>query len=264
MFTLVARSLRRVAVLLLALVTLLMAFQIALVAVAASFENRQEFAGLAQLVPEFMRDAFGLALASFTGMALLGYLEPLPIMVVVQLAIYAGTEPAGDVETGLVDLVLARPVPRHRLITRSLAVMTTCVVVLTLTMGLGTWVALQTLAPDGVEWPEPATVGLLMAHLAAVGWCFGGLALAAAAMARRRGAALAPVAIAAVGLFLLDMLGEYWAAAHPFARVSPFHYFHGAAILSGTARPWLDLSVLITTGAAATAVAYWRFARRDV
>jgi ABC-2 type transport system permease protein len=262
--TLFARSMRRIAALLLALIGLLLAFQISLVGVAASFESRGEFAALAQLVPEFVREAFGLALASFSGMALLGFLEPLPIMAVVQLAIFAGTEPAGDVETGLVDLLLARPLPRHRLMTRSLLVMVSCIVLLTLTMGAGTWLALAVLAPDGVEWPAPGVVALLMAHFAAVGWCFGGAGLAAGAVARRRGAALAPVAIAAVGLYLLDMLGEYWSAAQPFARVSPFHYFHGAAILAGTARPWLDLPLLILAGGAAVAVAYWCFHRRDL
>lgn len=39
-----------------------------------------------------------------------------------QFASYVAAKPAGDVELGLVDLVLARPVPRHRLVTRSLIV----------------------------------------------------------------------------------------------------------------------------------------------
>ena len=57
-------------------------------------------------------------------MASLGFFEPLIVMLVVQFAIFLATEPAGDVETGLVDLVLARPVPRHWLVTRSLIAMT--------------------------------------------------------------------------------------------------------------------------------------------
>jgi hypothetical protein len=264
MLTLVNRSFRRIAGLLAALVGLLLAFQMALVAVAASFENRDDFAGLAELVPAFMREAFGLALTSFSGMAVLGFFEPVPIMIVVQFAIYVATEPAADIESGLVDLILARSLPRYQLITRSLVLMTLAAATLAATMAAGTWLALSFLAPDGVEWPESRTVLMLMGHLTAVGWCFGAIALAAAAGARRRGTAQATVAIVSVALYLLDVLGESWAVVRPAARVSPFHYFHGAAILAGTARPLLDFSLLGATAAAAIILAYWQFHTRDL
>jgi hypothetical protein len=264
MLTLVNRSFRRIAGLLTALVGLLLAFQMALVAVAASFESRDDFAGLAELVPAFMREAFGLALTSFSGMAVLGFFEPMPIMIVVQFAIYVATEPAADVESGLVDLILSRSLPRHQLITRSLVLMLLVTTTLAATMAAGTWLALLLLAPEGIEWPESATVWMLMGHLAAVGWCFGAIALAAGASARRRGTAQATVAIVSVALYLLDVLGESWAVIRPVARVSPFHYFHGAAILAGTARPILDFALLGTAAAAAIVLAYWRFRIRDL
>jgi ABC-2 type transport system permease protein len=264
MLTLVGRSLRRSAGILAALVGLLGAFQIALVATARSFEGRNEFAGLSQIVPAFLQQAFGLALSSFSGMVTLGYFEPLPVMTVVQLAIYLATEPAGDIESGLVDLVLARPLPRQWLITRSLVAMTVCTIALNVTMGAGTWLALWWLAPAGVMWPQPRLLLTLMIHLAAVGWCFGAIGLAAAASARRRGLAQAPVAIGAVAFYLLDVLGESWSALRPLARVSPFHYFHGAAILAGTADSAVDILVLGSTGVVVVAVAYWRFHGRDV
>lgn len=264
MLTLLARSLHRIAGLLAALVGLLMAFQISLVAVAASFENRDDFAGLAELVPEFVREAFGLALSSFSGMAVIGFFEPLPIMIVVQFAIYVATEPAADIETGLVDLILARSLPRSQLITRSLLLMTLVTIALSATMAAGTWLALSFLAPENVAWPEPRIVLMLTSHLAAVGWCSGAVALAAGARARRRGTAQATIAILAVGLYLVDMLGESWAVMRPAARFSPFHYYHGAAILAGTAEPMLDFFVLGTSGLAAIALAYWQFHRRDL
>jgi hypothetical protein len=97
-----------------------------------------------------------------------------------------------------------------------------------------------------------------------VAWCFGAAALVAAAWARRRGSAQAPVAIAAVTLYLIEFLGSSWAPARPLARVSPFHYYQGTAILAGTADTLLDLSILGVTAVVGIVLAYWRFDRRDL
>ena len=67
-----------------------------------------------------------------------------------------------------------------------------------------------------------------------------------------------------MALYLVDVLGESWETATPLARLSPFHYFHGAAILTKTANAALDFSVLGTGGVAAIALAYWRFRTRDL
>jgi hypothetical protein len=103
-----------------------------------------------------------------------------------------------------------------------------------------------------------------MAHLMAVTWCFAGAGLAAAAWARRRGAAMAAVGVAAVALYLLDFVGDAWADARWLAWLSPFHAFHGARILAGNTDVLRDLGVLAGLGAIGVALAYWRFARRDV
>src|SRR4029434_3554525 len=118
------RTVERVRTLLIVLIALLAAFEVALVATAVSFDESKGFDHLAGLIPSFLQHSFGPALASFAGMTSLGFFEPLIVMLVVQFAIFLATEPAGDVETGIVDLVLARPVPRHWLVTRSLIAMT--------------------------------------------------------------------------------------------------------------------------------------------
>ncbi len=50
-------------------------------------------------------------------MVLFAYFDPLIVMLLVQFAIYLATEPAGEVESNLVDLLLARPMPRHVIVT---------------------------------------------------------------------------------------------------------------------------------------------------
>lgn len=264
MLTLVGRSIARVRWLFLASLLLLAAFQFTLIGVAASFANAGNLESLSQLMPGFFENTLGPALMSFGAMTTIGYFDPLVVMVVVQFAVYLATEPAGEIELGLVDLILARPLPRHRLITRSVLVMTASAVTLTLVMGLSTWLGLLSLAPSGVRWPDARVVWTMMVHLVAMGWFFGAAALAAGAWARRRGAAQAAVALTAVGMYLVDIVAESWSPARPLARFSPFHYYHGAAILRGTANTPLDLSIMIGPAIVGIALAYWQFGRRDL
>jgi hypothetical protein len=262
--TLLQRTAERVRTLFLVLVGLLAAFQITIVATAASFDESKGFEHLAGLIPSFLQQAFGPALSSFAGMTSIGFFEPLIIMLVVQLAVFLATEPAGDVESGLVDLVLARPIPRHWLMTRSLVAMTGVSILLPATMGGFLWISLRLMAPPESAWPSERVVWLLMAHLAAVSFCFGGAGLAAAGWARRRGAAQTLVGVAAVALYLLEVVAEGWPRIAWTARLSPFHHFHGAGILAGATEPVRDLTILVVLGLIGVVVGYRKFDRRDV
>ena len=55
-----------------------------------------------------------------------------------------------------------------------------------------------------------------------------------------------------------------WEPARSFAWLSPFHYFAGAAILSGGGNLPFNLSILGTVTVVAAGVAYWQFSRRDL
>jgi hypothetical protein len=163
-----------------------------------------------------------------------------------------------------VDIIVARPLPRHWIVTRSLLATTIATLARALTMGVCTWIGLLVLAPPRARWPEPRIVLNLIAHLIMVSCCFGAAALAAAGLARRRSAALVPVALAAVALYLVDFLGTWWTAMPHIGRISPFHFYQGAAIIEGRANTAMDLSILGAATIAASAVAYWQFSRRDL
>jgi ABC-2 type transport system permease protein len=262
--TLVGRSFKRQAGIILSVAGVLVGFQFALIAVAASFAERRDFERLAQVLPAFIQNALGPSLRSFAGMALIGYVEPIPVMLVVIFLVYLATEPAAEVEAGLVDLVLARPVARQLLITRTLLLMAFTVVSLQAATGVAIWLGLLWLAPAGVAWPRPSDALTLMVYLTATAWCFGSIALAAAAASRRRAAALAPVAIGAIAMYLLEMLGDVWSVAGKLAVLSPFHYFPGSEVLNGRTDIALNLSVLGTASLVFIALAYWQFSRRDL
>src|SRR5688572_9320240 len=124
MLILLRRSFGRIARIWVSLLAVLVGFQFALMGAAVSLEQAGDFQRLLEAVPAFVRNTIGPALASFAGMAVLAYFEPAIILGLVLFSVYVASEPAGDVESGLVDLMLARPLPRHWLISRSLLLMT--------------------------------------------------------------------------------------------------------------------------------------------
>lgn len=246
------------------LVAVLIGFQFALMVSAVSLEEAGDFQRLADAVPAFIREAAGPALGSFAGMTVIAYWEPAILLALCFFAVYVASEPAGDVESGIVDLVLARPLPRHWLITRSLLVLIGACVVMVGTLGLSNWTALATMAPDGAVWPERHVVLLMMAHLAALMWCFGGLSLATAAHAERRGAAIGLMALVIVTMYVVHLVEEFTTRFDGVGWFSPFHYFQGTAILRGDAPLARNFTVLLSIGAAGVAAAYARFSRRDL
>jgi beta-exotoxin I transport system permease protein len=264
---LLGRSLSRMRGPLLAVATLVCAFQIATVLQAASIEQRQAFETLGQLLPGFVQRWLGdnlAGLASFGGVVALGYFHPVVVLLVAIVTAFVASEPAAEVEDGHVDLLLSRAVSRHWLITRSFLIAAACPLVLAGLMMTSTWTTVALAAPPSLQRPSPTTIATLAAHLVAVAWCFGGLSLALASESRRRSAAFTTAATAAVALYFVNVLAASWEPARIADVLSPFHYYQGAAILAGRSNPLRDLTLLGSTAAVLAAVSYWRFSMRDL
>jgi ABC-type transport system involved in multi-copper enzyme maturation permease subunit len=264
---LLSRSVAQSSRMLLAVFTLLVGFQFLIVIQASSYERSQSFGRIAELMPGYLQRGLGnlaLLLASFPGMVTAGYFHPVIVVMLALLAIYLAMEPAYEVESGLVDVVLARPVPRHQLVTRSLLLMVGSVLSAVLAMSAGTWAGLRLFADPSWDWPTVLTVVRLVAHLAAVAICMGALGLAVAAGAQRRATAFAMVAVLTVVAYLVAFLAISWAPAKPLAWLSPFYYYPAVSILAGSAPRLSNLLVLTGSAAVIHVVAYWRFARREL
>ena len=52
------------------------------------------------------------------------------------------------------------------------------------------------------------------------------------------------VGLSAVAFYLMEVVGEAWSRAAWASRVSPFHHFHGADIISGVTHPARDFTIL--------------------
>jgi ABC-2 type transport system permease protein len=249
------------------LALVLAGLHVLIVLVAVSQQESQSFDLIQRLTPSFVQRQFGSALPtllSFGGLVSFGFFHPVVVLAISLFAAFLSTELAADVEEGHVDLLLTRPVSRHWLVTRSLAVSTGAILLLVLVMITASRLALYAFAPSDAALPTLTLVATLAAHLVGVALCFGTLGLACAAVARRRMIAMTPVALAAVSLYLLEVLAGAWPRVAVTATISPFHYYQGTAVLMGSNDSARDFLVLGVVSLACASVAYWRFSARDV
>jgi len=262
---LLSLSLKRARTLLVATGLLLAAFQVLLVLIASSI-HPSKFEDLAALLPPFVRALLGPAVASvmsFGGIVCLGYFDLAIVAALLALIIALATLPASEVETGFADLLLARPLRRHWIITRAIALVLISTLTMVALMMAGTWVGLAMLAPDDAQWPSPMMIGSLALNLGMLMLCWSSVALALAA-ACRRSVASATTGLLALAALLLDLTARLWPAAEPFAWLSPFRYFIPFDLVMGTALPVENILVLWAIAMSGFTVAYLLFSQRDI
>jgi ABC-2 type transport system permease protein len=242
-------------------------FQFLLTQVAVFLMRTQAFALLTSLIPPYIRTMAGpsmVAFMSFGGVVSLGYFHPIVLASLLGLAIAIASEPAAEVETRFADLTLARPMARHEVITRTVVLLAATIALLLVVMTAATWIGLICCTPATAQRPSFALIRSLAIALGAIVLCWGGIALAVASGARRRATAVGVTAVTTLAAYLVDYLGRIWDPARLAGRLSPFHYFEPMAMISGGAMNKSNVAVLCGIGIIGVAIAYIRFARRDL
>jgi ABC-2 type transport system permease protein len=243
----------------------LASFQIVLNLVAASIHRSNMFDQIGALLPGFLQQMTSfVAIMSFAGVVCAGYFHPAVMGCLVGLMIALATETASEVETGFIDLVLARPVARHWLVTRSIVLLAAATLLLLGAMLLGTLTGVRWLAPEGATGPTPRLLASLAANLGALVLSWGALALAVGVISRRRAVAGSIMGVAAFCAFLLDYLARLWKPLGSIAWISPFRYYSPMELIMGQPLPTRHLWVLGGVTLSGFVIAYVLCARRDV
>lgn len=261
---LVAHSLRRRRGFLATTALVMSGFQFFVIAAARSIFRSDKFQQLQTLVPNFLEQWTNMMAASFQGLVLFGYSHPLVELFLIAVAISIGTEPAAEIESKFVDLLMARPVPRSAVVARTLAVLLAATLLAIVSMLLGTAIGLRFLAPAGATLPPARVVASLAANLALLVLAWGGIALMFASFARRRATAAAVCGFLAFLMFVLDWVGRLWETVRPLSRLSPFHYFSPFAMIGGQPLDRVDLVALAAIFVATSIVANVLYSRRDL
>lgn len=227
-----------------------------------SIEGNQELNELLEDYPDAARALIGAGELDLVSPA--GYLNSqlfalvAPIVVAI-FAIGAGAGAvAGDEERGTMELLLAQPLSRTRLVAERSAAMTAGVALLCALTFAATWGGARAVGMEIGAGPiAAACVGLLLLGLVA-----GAVALAAGCATGRRSAGIATGAAVMTAGYLLDSLGQVIDALAPWRPLSPFRWYDSAARLTDGLAPGL---LVLPAAAAVLAVAGGvLFARRDL
>jgi ABC-type transport system involved in multi-copper enzyme maturation permease subunit len=259
-------SLKRAWPLLCATGLLLAIVQALRVRIAAEVHANGQFAQLSALVPETVRDVVGPSLTSvmtFNGIVSAVYLDTGFVIALLALAITLATLPASEIETGFADLILARPLSRHWVITRTIALVLFALLLMHLMIVAGTWAGLALCAPPDAPWPtarQTAALALTQGMLVA---SWSGIAMALGA-AYRRGAASGTTALLAFAAMLLDWAHRLWPPLDRIAWLSPFYYFNPYDLVAGGRLQLENLLVLGAIAATGYTVAYFVISQRDI
>jgi ABC-2 type transport system permease protein len=215
------------------------------------------------MMPPAIQSIFGaqLQFASFNAAAAFGFQHPAVVMAALAFVVVACTIPASERETGLLELVLARPIARRQYVAGAFALAMVGVLVipagLLAACGLGlAWVDVSGELP----WSRyvMSAVGL-----AALLFAFAGVALLFGTTAARRGPAVARTVGLIIGLYLLDVFGQRLSWLEVLRWVSPFRYFRPirSAVFGET--PLEHLIVLVVIGTVTSVLAFVWFNRGD-
>lgn len=215
-------------------------------------------------LPPAMQAAFG-ATGTFSIATIEGFLavELYQFFWVLMLGIYAayvaGGLIAGDVERDRMDVLLAAPISRRRVVAEKFLSLVPVVVALNLVVGVAVYATVLAIG-ESISLADLATAHLLsIPYLLACGAI--GLVLSVvfdeSDVAKRGGLG------AIFGLFLLETISQS-ADVGWLGAISPTRYYDPTAILVGGEYDWAGGVVLLVGTAALVAASAWWFRRKDI
>jgi ABC-2 type transport system permease protein len=198
---------------------------------------------------------------SARGIVGVGYAHPFSL---IMMAVWSVRVPcgalAGEIGRGTMDLMAARPVSRSSQVAAAALALFAGLGVLAASAWLGTAVGL-------VMRPLPEVSAFRYLPVAAALWlvfgCFGAVALLVSSLASDAGTAIAWIAGLLAGSYVLDYVARVWTRLASLRPASLFSYYEPQRVVeAGLGRH--DAAVLAAVGAAALALAFAVFGRRDL
>jgi ABC-2 type transport system permease protein len=229
-----------------------------------SVRESPEIQDFADRSPELMRALMG-GRESLDLLSPAGYLDGqvyallVPLLLLIFAIGHGAGAIAGEEERGTLELVLANPVGRRRLVGEKLLGLVGLVAIFCAVVFLSVWTSAL-----------PADLDLSAGRMAAatlaaglLGLLFGVLALLAGAATGRRGPAIGVPAALAVAAYLLVALAPLADWLEPWRVLSPFYYYASYdRLVEGM--DWGASGILAAATAAVGVAAIFAFERRDL
>ncbi|HZT79061.1 MAG TPA: ABC transporter permease subunit [Gemmataceae bacterium] len=230
----------------------------------------------------------GVSLFRVTDAMTVSYVHPLTLTILCIWAIgRAASAITGEIDRGTMELLLAQPVPRYRVVLAHLCVDGLTIPLLCLSLWAGNWlgywlVGVRELDPlTGKPGPfvSPTIFAPALWNVAALVFAMTGGTMWLSARGRFRGRVLGAAVLAALVQFLVNLVGQLWDTVAFLRPFTVFYYYQPQQIILhhewavdlasvwGWARflpPVNVLLVLFAAGTVGYAAAFWSFCRRDL
>ncbi len=182
-----------------------------------------------------------------------------PIALIYVAAVMGGRSIAGEQDTGSMDLLLANPIGRTRILLAKAGATATVIVALAIVLGFFTWVGT---AVTGISLVANGLVGVTV-HLAALGLVFAGLTFLLGALSGRGRVATAGTAGVAVLTYVVNGFLAVNERFTVWTKATPWRYYldanpleHGMLVA--------DVGVLLGSAALLFGLAVIAFERADI
>lgn len=241
----------------------LLAYAAMIIGFYPAMDQMPDINQMLEMAPKELMAAFVGELTDITSPA--GYLNSQiffflgPLLLIIFAVGLGSAALAGEEERGTLDLLLANPISRTRVVAEKLAAL----VVMTLGLAAALWLGLAVGAP--LVKLEIAAGRLAEATLgsALLALVFGVLALALGAASGNRGLSLGVTSALAVVTYLLNALAAVVEGLKPYRVLSPFYYATGADPLANGLN-WGHAAVLAGAVVVCAIAAWAVFQRRDL
>ena len=242
----------------------LVAMTALMVSVYPSVRDNPELNKMVDDYPDAFKAFFGLgenvdytSAVGYLNSELFSFMVPLLLLIA---AIGAGARAtAGEEERGTLDLLLANPISRRRLVLDKLAALAAELVILALVLWLALVVGVEAIGMD----VSVAHLAVATVAAALFAFVYGAIALFLGAATGRRAVATGIAAAGAVAAYLLSSLAELVESLQPLRVTSPFyHYAAGDSLRTGLAAGHTVFLLLLAAAACVAAVI--AFERRDL
>jgi ABC-2 type transport system permease protein len=218
----------------------------------------------------------------------IGYVHPLTQTILCIWAIgRAAGAVAGELDRGTMELLLAQPLPRYRVILAHLYIDCLTIPALCLSLWGGNWLGawLVGVHEEGARFGEqgPFISPLIFApalwNVAGLLFAVSGFTMWLSARGRFRWRVLGTAVFIALLQFLVNVVGQLWDAMAPLRPLTIFYYYQPQQIILhqrwtvNVGAAWNGgqplfavpvLAVLFGVGALGYALALWKFCRRDL
>ncbi len=214
-------------------------------------------------MPPAFRAILAEALANFSAAGMIGFSYAHPFAVLLMSA-WAVRVPcgalAGEIGTGTMDLIAARPLPRVALAGTALAALLLGLAIIVAAGWAGTSIGLWTQPIQGIVATHFLRVAVAQWLLFAA---FGSVALLLSSLARAGGTAMAWATALIAGSFALDYVARAWEPIRFLRPLSLFARFSPQQI-TAAGLAWSDAAVLLGVCIVAAGGALIVFSRRDL